>query len=166
MCEINNKRPTVAPTAWVADSAHLSGDVVIDDNASIWFGAVLRGDEERIAIGAETNIQDGCVLHTDEGFPLTVGERVVVGHRAVLHGCTVKDGALIGIGAIVLNGAVVGEGAIVAAGALVTEGAVIPAGHLAVGVPAKVLRPVKDEEKKRIAGGADHYIRAKELYRR
>jgi carbonic anhydrase/acetyltransferase-like protein (isoleucine patch superfamily) len=162
--EVKNKRPQVHDTVFVADSAQVMGDVQLGKNVSVWFCAVLRGDMEKITVGDNSNIQDGCVLHTDEGFPLKIGKGVVTGHRAVLHGCTVGDGALIGIGAIVLNGATVGRGAIIGAGALVTEGAVIGDGELAMGVPAKVVRKVSASEKKRITDGADHYVGEKDNY--
>jgi carbonic anhydrase/acetyltransferase-like protein (isoleucine patch superfamily) len=161
----HDKTPRIADTAFVASTAHVSGDVRIGPQASVWFGAVLRGDEERISIGAGSNVQDNCVLHTDRGFPLILGERVVVGHRVVLHGCTVQDGALIGIGAIVLNGAVIGEGAIVAAGALVPENARIAPGQLVMGTPAREKRPVTTEEARRIADGAAHYMQIAAIWR-
>ncbi len=156
--KIEDKMPVIMDSDFVAENAMVMGDVTLGERVSIWFGAVLRGDIDKIEIGDSSNIQDGCVLHTDSGYPLKVGEGVVVGHRAVLHGCTIEDNSLIGIGAIVLNGAKVGQGAIVAAGALVTEGAQIPAGHLAVGVPARVVRCVTGDEIKRINDGVLHYI--------
>jgi len=135
-------RPDCDPSAWVAPGATVIGNVVLGAGSSIWYGCVLRGDNDRITIGAETNIQDLTVIHVDTGFPCRIGARVAVGHRAILHGCTIGDGALIGMGAILLNGAVVEAGAVVAAGALVPEGRVIPAGMLAMGSPARVVRPV------------------------
>src|SRR5690606_3134510 len=141
----------VAPGSWVI------GDVVLEDGVSIWFNCTLRGDVERIHIGRDSNIQDGSVLHTDRGYPCVVGREVVVGHGVILHGARVGDGVLIGMGATVLSGAVIGAGAIVAAGALVPEGMTIPDGMLALGVPARVVRPVKPEEKERIEAGARAY---------
>jgi carbonic anhydrase/acetyltransferase-like protein (isoleucine patch superfamily) len=131
--------PQVAASAWLAPDVVLTGAVVVAEDANLWFGVVARGDVEPIEIGRGSNIQDGVVLHTDEGFPLVLGETVAVGHRAIVHGCRVDDGALIGMGATVLSGAHVGDGAIVGAGAVVLEGTEIPAGALAVGVPARVV---------------------------
>ena len=158
--------PRVAPSAYIDPSAQVIGDVTLGERSSIWCNATLRGDVNRIVIGNESNVQDNAVLHVDEGdFPLHLGDRVTVGHSAMLHGCTVEDGALIGIGAIVLNGAKIGAGAVVAAGALVSEGVVIPAGSLAMGVPAKVRRQVTDEEKIRFSVNADHYVTLCQSYR-
>lgn len=157
--------PFVAEDAFVAPGAALIGRVRVEREASVWFNAVLRGDIERIVVGPRSNVQDGAVLHTDAGFPLRIGAEVTVGHGAILHGCTVEDGALIGMGAIVLNGAVVEAGALVAAGALVPEGARIPAGHLALGVPARVVRPLTEAERERIATGVRHYVERARRYR-
>lgn len=153
------KLPQVAPDAWVADQAVVIGEVFLGPRASIWYGAVLRADVERIHIGADSNVQDNAVIHVDSsGFSTTVGDGVTVGHRVVLHGCKIGDGALIGIGAIVMNGAEVGEGALIAAGALVPPGAKIPPGVLAVGSPAKVKRSLTDEEKQHLRYSAAHYV--------
>ncbi len=160
-----SKSPRIAPSAWVHQSATLIGDVTLGAHVSIWPGAVLRGDRDAIVIGAETNVQDGAVLHCDPGMPCAIGARVTIGHRAVVHGCTVEDGALIGIGAVVLNRAVVGAGSLVAAGAVVTEGMSIPPGSLVAGMPAKVLRPLNDEQRARVATGYATYVELKELYR-
>lgn len=143
---IGDMRPVLGEAARVAESADLVGDVTLGNHASVWFGAVLRADEGPIQIGADSNIQDNSVVHVSPGHPVIVGERVTVGHRAILHGCTVENGALIGMGAILLNGCVIGAGAMVAAGALVTQGTVIPPGMLAMGSPAKVVRPLRGEE--------------------
>lgn len=156
--------PRVAKSAFVAASADLIGDVEIAEDASIWFQVVLRGDIGPIRIGTHTNIQDGTVLHSVTGVPVNVGEWVTVGHRAVLHGCTVEDHCLIGMGAIVLNGARVGEGSIVAAGALVLENTEIPPGSLYVGVPAKLRRKLNDEDRAFIDAHAGHYLEYKEIY--
>ncbi len=145
-------------TAYVAPNATIIGDVRVAAEASVWFGCVLRGDNAPIIIGPRTNVQDLTVIHTDVGEPCTLGEGVTVGHRAVLHSATVEDGALVGIGAIVLNGAVVGQEALVGAGALVTEGMVIPPRHLALGVPARVVRELTDEEIERTRTFAAHYV--------
>ncbi|MBK6494174.1 MAG: gamma carbonic anhydrase family protein [Gemmatimonadetes bacterium] len=151
-------QPTIDPGAWVAPGATVVGDVEIGADSSIWYGCVLRGDNDRIVIGRATNIQDLTMVHVDAGVPCRIGDRVSVGHRAILHGCTVMDGALIGMGAILLNGAVVEAGAIVAAGALVPEGRVIPAGMLAVGSPARATRPVDELLAGRREGTWSHYV--------
>ncbi|HEX6610824.1 MAG TPA: gamma carbonic anhydrase family protein [Hyphomicrobiaceae bacterium] len=134
------------------------GRVELAEQVSIWFGAVIRGDTELIRIGARTSIQEHCVLHTDLGFPMTIEEDCTVGHLAVLHGCTIGKGALIGIGAIVLNGAKVGAGSVVGAGALVPEGKEIPPNVIAMGAPAKVIRPITDADRQRIQEGIDFYV--------
>lgn len=157
--------PRVAPSAYVDPSATVIGDVSIGERSSVWPSASIRGDISTITIGAETNIQDGSVLHTDAGIPLTIGDRVTAGHSVVLHGCTIEDDAVIGIGAIVLNSARIGAGAVVAAGALVPEGMEIPAGMVAMGVPAKVRRAVTAEEQERFRGGVANYAARAEQYR-
>ena len=149
--------PRLAPGAWVAETAQVIGRVAMGEDASVWFGAVLRGDNEWITLGARSNVQDGSVLHTDMGSPLTLGDDVTVGHQAMLHGCTVGDGSLVGIQAVVLNGARIGRHCLVGAGALVTEGKAFPDGSLIVGSPAKLLRPLTDQELARMARGAAHY---------
>lgn len=164
MIEFEGRSPAVAASAFVAEGAVLVGDVTVGDEASIWFNAVLRGDNEPIAVGARSNVQDGCVLHTDPGFPCTVGEWVTVGHAVVLHGCTVHDQATVGMGATVLNGAVVGEGALVAANALVLEGFEIPPGTLAAGVPAKVRRELGPDDVARFRENAEGYVKRSRLY--
>ena len=150
--------PRLAPGAWVAETAQLIGRVALGADASVWFGAVLRGDNEWITLGARSNVQDGSVLHTDMGSPLTLGDDVTVGHQAMLHGCTVGDGSLVGIQAVVLNGARIGKRCLVGAGALVTEGKEFPDGSLIVGSPARLLRALTDEELARMARGAAHYV--------
>lgn len=142
---------------WVAPNAIVVGRVELAEDVSIWFGTVVRGDNEPIKIGARTNIQEGCVLHVDPGFPLTLAEECTVGHLAMLHGCSIGKGALIGIGAIVLNGAKVGEGAVIGAGAIVPEGREIPPGVIALGSPAKVVREVTDTDRQRIFEGVEFY---------
>ena len=131
---------------WVAEGASITGDVTLGHDASVWFGCVLRGDDASITVGARTNIQDLTMVHADPGVPMTIGEEVTVGHRAVLHGIRIEPRCLIGMGAILLSGSVIGEGAVIAAGAVVTEGKVIPPRSLAVGMPARVVRKVTDEE--------------------
>lgn len=137
--------PQIAASAWVAPDAQIMGNVVLEDEASVWFGAVLRGDNEEIRIGAGSNVQDLCCLHTDPGHPLRIGRDCTIGHRAILHGCTIGDGALIGMGATILNGATIGEGALIGAGALIAEGKDIPAGALVMGAPGKVIRMLDDD---------------------
>ena len=152
-------RPTVpaAGAWWAAPDATLIGKVRIAEDVGIWFGAVLRGDNEEIAVGARTNIQDLCVIHTDIGYPATIGADCTIGHRAILHGCTIGDNTLIGMGAVVLNGATIGRDCLIAAHALVPEGRAIPDGSLVVGVPAKVVRPLTDAEIARNRVSAEHY---------
>lgn len=157
--------PVIAPSAWVHPTAVIIGDVTLGADVSVWPGAVLRGDRAAIVIGAGSNVQDGAVLHCDPGQPCVVGERVTIGHRAVVHACTVEDGALIGIGAVVLSGAVIGRGTLVAAGAVVGEGKVMPPDVLVAGVPAKVLMPLTPEQRTRIAAGHATYVALKERYR-
>lgn len=144
---------------WIAPGARVIGRVRLDKGASVWFNAVLRGDNEPIVLGEDSNVQDNAVCHTDLGFPLTIGARCTIGHAAILHGCTVGDGSLIGMGATVLNGAVIGSSVLVGAGALVTEGKVIPDGVLVVGRPARVTRPLTAEEIAGLARSAATYRR-------
>jgi carbonic anhydrase/acetyltransferase-like protein (isoleucine patch superfamily) len=162
---IGDKQPSVAPSAFVAREATLVGEVVLGENASVWFGAVLRGDNEPIRVGAGSNVQEGAVLHADPGYPLTLGDNVTVGHQAMLHGCTVGDGALIGIQAVVLNGAVIGASCRVGAGAVVTERKVFPDRSMILGAPAKVVRQLSDEEVAGIRGIADNYAKRSGQYR-
>ena len=156
--ELDGVAPRVAPSAWVADSAQVMGNVELADDASVWFGAVVRGDTETIRIGKGSNIQDASVLHADIGKPLTIGENVTVGHKVMLHGCTVGDGSLIGIGAVVLNGAKIGKGCIVGAGALVTEGKEFPDGSMILGSPAKAVRELSPEQQAGLRMSALHYV--------
>jgi carbonic anhydrase/acetyltransferase-like protein (isoleucine patch superfamily) len=144
---IGGREPRIGTETFVAPTASVIGDVTLQAGASVWYGAVLRGDVERIEVGAQANIQDNCTLHADPGFPVSIGERVSVGHNAVVHGATVGDDCLIGMGATVLNGAVIGAGSLVAAQALVPQGMQVPPGSLVAGVPAKVKRQLTDEER-------------------
>src|SRR5256714_6270834 len=144
---------------WIAESATVIGRVRLKSDASVWFGSVLRGDNEWIELGERSQIQDNATLHTDPGFPLTIGHDCVIGHNVVLHGCTVADNSLIGMGAIVLNGARIGTNCLVGAGALVTEGKQFPDGSLIVGAPARVIRAIDDKGIAEIARGADIYVR-------
>ena len=150
--------PSVDPSAWIAPSATVIGAATIAARAGVFYGAVLRADTSTISIGEGSNLQDGVVVHADAGFPATVGSGVSVGHRAVLHGCTVQDDCLIGMGAVVLNGAVVGAGSMVAAGAVVLEGAQIPPGSLVAGVPGKVRRQLTEKERAGIIDNAQRYV--------
>ncbi|MEV2211829.1 gamma carbonic anhydrase family protein [Streptomyces sp. NPDC050997] len=144
---IGGREPKIHEESFVAPTASVIGDVTLEAGASVWYGAVVRGDVERISVGARSNIQDNCTLHADPGFPVTIGERVSVGHNAVVHGATVGDDCLIGMGATVLNGAVIGAGSLVAAQALVPQGMDVPPGSLVAGVPAKVRRELSEEER-------------------
>lgn len=149
--------PEVAADAWVAPGAQLAGRVIVEAEATVWFNAVLRGDNEAIVVGRGANVQDNCVCHTDMGFPLTIGADCTIGHAAILHGCTIGAGSLIGMGATVLNGAVIGAGVLVGAGALVTEGKHFPDGTLVVGRPAKVVRDLTPDEIERLRLSAAGY---------
>jgi carbonic anhydrase/acetyltransferase-like protein (isoleucine patch superfamily) len=157
--EVDGLAPKVAATAWVADSAQVIGNVELGEDASVWFGVVIRGDHtEPIRIGRGSNIQEACVLHADPGQPLTIGEHVTIGHKAMVHGCTIGDGSLIGIGAVVLNGAKIGKHCLVGAGALVTEGKEFPDGSLIVGSPAVVRRALSPEQIAGLLASAQHYV--------
>jgi carbonic anhydrase/acetyltransferase-like protein (isoleucine patch superfamily) len=158
-------QPKLGARAWVDVSAQVIGDVELGDDASVFMGSVVRGDVNRIRIGARTNVQDACVLHVTARHPTTLAEDVTVGHSVTLHGCTIERRCLIGIGAIVLNGAVVGEESIVAAGTLVPEGMQVPSRSLVMGVPAKVRRPVTEEEREGLLRYAERYVGLKEDYR-
>lgn len=142
---IEGKGPTLADDVWVAPSADVIGDARLGEGASVWFGAVIRADNTPILVGARTNIQEGAMLHSDPGAPLTIGEGCTIGHHAILHGCTIGDNVLVGMGATVLNNAVIGENCLIGANALVTEGKVFPAGSLIVGAPAKAMRELTPE---------------------
>lgn len=150
---------------WIAPNAVVIGKVKLEPKASIWFGAVLRGDNELIHVGASSNIQDGCVLHTDMGYPLTIGDRVTVGHLAMLHGCTIAQNCLIGIGSTILNGAEIGENSIIGANALVPEGKIIPPNSLVVGTPGRIVREVDKEGSREISWLAEHYVQNWQRYR-
>jgi carbonic anhydrase/acetyltransferase-like protein (isoleucine patch superfamily) len=158
--ELDGVAPTTAGEGrfWIAPDAQVMGQVTLGPDASVWFGAVIRGDNHPIVIGARTNIQDGSILHTDEGVPLVLGEGVTVGHRAVLHGCRIEDNVLIGIGATVLNGAVVGRDSLVGAHALITEGKSFPPRSMILGAPAQVRRPLSDDEVEMLRWSAAHYV--------
>lgn len=156
--QLDNQTPDVHPTAYVAGSAEVMGNVTLEADSSIWFGTVIRGDNEPITIGDGSNIQDASVLHSDHGKPLTVGKRVTVGHGVMLHGCTIGDESLIGIGAVVLNGARIGKNCLVGAGSLVTEGKEFPDGSMIMGSPAKLVRQLSPEQQEGLRQSAQHYI--------
>ncbi len=155
---IRGKSPAIAPSAFVAPEATLVGDVSVGEHASLWFGAIARGDNEPIRIGASSNIQEGAVLHADPGYPLTIGEGVTVGHQAMLHGCSIGNGSLIGIQAVVMNGAVIGANSIVGAGAVVTERKVFPERSMILGAPGKMVRALTNEEVAALAAAAQNYV--------
>jgi len=156
--QLEDDVPQVHASAWVADNAQVMGKVELAENASVWYSAVIRGDNDPIRIGRNSNVQDGSVLHTDHGKPLTIGDNVTIGHQVMLHGCTIGDNSLVGIGAVVLNGARIGRHSIVGAGALVTEGKEFPDGVLIVGSPAKVVRELTPEQITRLQASADYYV--------
>lgn len=162
---LGDRKPQLGNDVWIAPNATVIGDVRLADNVSIWWNAVLRGDNDPISIGANTNIQDGSVLHTDEGVPMSIGADVTVGHQVMLHGCTVGDGSLIGIGSIVLNRAVIGKESIVGANSLIPEGKVFPDRVLIVGSPGKVVRELTDEEVLKLRKSAAHYVSNAGRYR-
>lgn len=159
-------RPAVHPAAFVAPSADILGDVTLEDEASVWYGCVLRGDVAPIRVGARTNVQDLTLVHVDRGHPAIIGPDVGVGHRAILHGCEVGEACLIGMGAIVLSGAVIGAGSVIAAGALVTEGMRVPPGRLVVGVPGRIVREVDEQLRARTRLTVERYLVLKEAHRR
>jgi carbonic anhydrase/acetyltransferase-like protein (isoleucine patch superfamily) len=155
--ELDGIRPQLGAGAWIAPDANLIGRVVLEDEASVWFGATLRGDNEEIRLGRGSNVQENCVLHTDMGFPLTIGADCTVGHKAMLHGCTIGDGTLVGMGATILNGARIGRGCLIGACALITEGKEIPDGSLVMGAPGKVVRVLDEAARARLLRSAAGY---------
>ena len=163
--EVDGKTPQVDSTAWIADSAQVMGHVTLGPDASVWFGCVLRGDTESMTIGEGSNIQDLTVMHADHGLPLTIGKHVTVGHKVMLHGCTIGDESLIGIGAIVLNGARIGKNCLVGAGSLVTEGKEFPDGSMIMSTPAKVVRQLTPEQIEGLRLSAQHYIDNARMFR-
>jgi carbonic anhydrase/acetyltransferase-like protein (isoleucine patch superfamily) len=163
--QLGDDRPSIPDSAYVADEATVIGNVTLGERASVWPGAVIRGDNEPVRIGEGSNVQDNAVLHTDPGFPLTIGAGVTVGHQAMLHGCTVGDGALIGIQALVMNGAIIGKECLVAAGALIPERKAYGDRKLIVGAPAKVVRDLSDEEIAKMRAGAEAYVKRQEMYK-
>ena len=163
--QLDDNTPQVHTSAWVAESAVVVGKVTLAENASVWYGAVLRGDNDHISVGANSNVQDGSVLHTDNGMPLTIGANVTVGHQVMLHGCTIGDGSLIGIQSVVLNGAKIGRNCLVGAGSLVTEGKEFPDGAMIMGSPARVVRQLTPEQIEGLRKSAQHYMDNARQYR-
>ncbi|HMI75981.1 MAG: hypothetical protein QOD95_3656 [Gammaproteobacteria bacterium] len=163
--KLGDDSPLVAPSAYIAPNATVVGKVILAERSTVWFGATLRGDNETISIGAHSNVQDSAVLHTDPGFPLSIGVNVSIGHQAMMHGCTVGDGSLIGIQSIVLNGATIGKGCLVGAGALITERKVFPDGCLIIGSPAKAVRELTAEERENLLKVAENYAERGAYYR-
>lgn len=155
----------IAETAWIAPNAIIRGDVTIGEHSSVWFHTVIRGDVEAIEVGCDTNIQDLCMLHADAGYPCLLGNRVTVGHGAIVHGAIVEDEAMIGMKAVIMNGARVGAGSIIAVGSIVTEGMIIPPGVIAMGSPARVKRQMEDRDRERIRHAAAHYVAAARAFR-
>ncbi|NYE27017.1 gamma carbonic anhydrase family protein [Pigmentiphaga litoralis] len=164
--QLGENTPSVPESAYVADEAVLIGKVVLGEHASIWPGAVLRADNDTIRIGNSSNVQEGAVLHTDPGLELTIGDFVTVGHQAMLHGCTIGDGSLVGIQAVILNRAVIGKDCLVGAGAIVTEGKTFPDRSLILGAPAKVVRELSDEDIAKIRTGVQSYVTRQETFKK
>ena len=163
--QLEDLQPVLHPSAWVADSAQVIGNVTLAEGSSVWFGAVIRGDCDAITIGAGSNVQDGSVLHADEGVPLLIGDNVTIGHQVMLHGCTIGDGSLIGIQAVVLNNAKIGKNCLVGAGALVTEGKEFPDGCMILGSPAKAVRQLSPEQIEGLKAIGQHYVDAARRYK-
>ncbi|MGG5462269.1 gamma carbonic anhydrase family protein [Clostridium sp. B9] len=164
LVEINGMKPKFGEKTFVAQSSDVIGNVTIGDDCGIWFGSVIRGDENSIKIGNETNIQDNAVLHIDKEYSIEIGDGVTIGHGAIIHGCKIEENCLIGMGSIVLNGAKIGKNTIIAAGALVSQNKEIPEGVLVVGVPGKILRKLTDEEIESIKKSRENYVELKNLY--
>lgn len=163
--QLGEHMPDIDSSAYIADSASIIGKTRIEANASIWFGATIRGDNELIAVGENSNVQEGCVLHTDPGFPLTIGRNVTVGHQAMLHGCTIDEGSLIGIQAVILNGAKIGKNCLVGAGALITESKEFPDCSLIIGSPAKVARMLSSEDIERMHHNTRNYVQRGQFFK-
>ncbi|HZK17696.1 MAG TPA: gamma carbonic anhydrase family protein [Clostridia bacterium] len=157
-------KPRIGDSVYIAPGAKVVGRVELGDKVNVWFNVVIRGDADYVTIGANTNIQDGSVLHQDAGFPLIIGRDVTIGHKALVHGCTIGDGVLIGMGSIILNGARIGKESVIGAGSLVLQGQEIPEGALAVGSPAKVVRRLSKEERKNYRSIADRYVKRSRIY--
>ena len=163
--QLGDHIPEIDNSAYIAESASIIGKVKIAANASIWFDVTIRGDNELISVGENSNVQESCVLHTDPGYLLTIGQNVTIGHQAMLHGCTIGEGSLVGIQAVVLNGAKIGKNCLVGAGALITEGKEFPDNSLIIGAPAKAVRTLSDEDIARIHGNTDNYVKRGQLFK-
>jgi carbonic anhydrase/acetyltransferase-like protein (isoleucine patch superfamily) len=155
--KLDSRQPDIAPSSWIASSAQIIGDITIKSDASVWFNAVLRGDNENITLGEGSNVQDNCVLHTDMGYPLTIGKNCTIGHSAIVHGCTIGDSTLIGMGSVIMNGAVIGENCLIGANTLITEGTHIPDNSLVMGSPGKVKRALTPEDVSNVLRSALSY---------
>ena len=162
----DKKLTTDGDDFWIAPNATVIGDVHLLKDASIWFNAVVRGDNEPITVGQGSNVQDGAIIHTDPGFPCTIGKNVTIGHLAMLHGCEIGDGSLIGIGSVILNGAKIGNNCIIGSKALVTEGMEIPDGAMVLGIPGKVMKILNEKEQSAVSLGAEHYIQNYKKYKK
>lgn len=163
--QIGDDAPDIDASAYIAEGANLIGKVTVAANVSIWFGVTIRGDNDRITLGENTNVQESAVLHTDKGYPITIGKNVTIGHQAMLHGCNVGDGALIGIQAVILNGATIGAGCLVGAGALITEGKQFADNMLIIGSPAKAVRALTEQEIVNLQGNAASYVERGRLFK-
>lgn len=163
--QLGESTPDIDPSAWVAESANVIGKVRLEANSSVWFNVTIRGDNDLITLGENSNLQEGAVLHTDPGKPLTIGKNVTVGHQAMLHGCTIGDGSLIGMQAIVLNNAKIGKNCLVGAGAVVTEGKEFPDNSLIIGSPAKVARTLTDEQAAALGRSSASYVERAQLFK-
>ncbi|MDE2598097.1 MAG: gamma carbonic anhydrase family protein [Rhodocyclaceae bacterium] len=162
---VGNRTPRISASSWIAPNATVIGSAVLGDGSSVWWNSVIRADDEAISIGANCNVQDGSVLHADPGVPLTLGDDVTVGHMAMLHGCTIGEGSLIGIKAVILNRAVIGKGCLIGANTLIPEGKVIPDYSLVVGSPGRIVRTLNEDEAARLRATAGHYVEAWQSYR-
>lgn len=163
--QLGDTAPEIHPSAYITDSANVIGKAKIEANASVWFNVTMRGDNELITIGENSNVQENCVLHTDPGYPLMIGKNVTVGHQAMLHGCTIGDGSLVGIQAVILNGAKIGKNCLVGAGALVTEGKEFPDNSLIIGSPAKAVRTLTDGDIARMQAGTAIYVKRAQTFK-
>ena len=163
--EFLDKEPSIDPSAFIAEGVNIIGDVTIGEQSSVWFGSVLRADINRITVGNRSNLQDGTIVHLSDDFAVVIGDDVSIGHRALIHACTICDGVLVGMGAIIMDGAVIGEGSIIGAGALVLAGAQVPAGSLVLGSPGKVVRSLGEEERKKGRQLAEKYVKVAQRYK-
>jgi carbonic anhydrase/acetyltransferase-like protein (isoleucine patch superfamily) len=163
--QLGEHAPEIDPSAYITESANIIGKAKIEANANIWFDVTIRGDNELITVSENSNVQEGCVLHTDPGYPLTIGKNVTIGHQAMLHGCTIGEGSLVGIQAVILNGAKIGQNCLVGAGALVTEGKEFPDNSLIVGAPAKAIRTLTEEDIARIKKNTSNYVKRGQFYK-